>query len=154
MEKLEKFGRVRYLYTSGLTAISLLILQGFIGIGQLDPAGIIAILCFAIAIPSLAGTTVIGFLAENEEYDPKDKTYKQIDRIASLGMTTALIGTGATFWHILPIAGIIFSIVSFLVSGTVARVFMNGVRNVLKDRPDIAHSLQEIENAGNNKKAP
>ena len=133
MQKLERHSKLQYMYTGGMLAIGLLILQSFISMEKLDTAAIIAVISFAIAIPSLAGVTIIDFLTEGDTYDPTDNTQKQAGRIWIVGIATALTGTGATFWHILPLAGIIFIIASFLISGTVSRVFMNGIRKAVKD---------------------
>ncbi len=119
MNVIEKYRKLTVMYTSGLLAISLAIFQGFVTTHPSDTSSAIAILCFAIAIPCQGSTLVANFVLEDNRGLPSIPWY--------LGIVTAFLGVAATFWHIAPLAGIIFFITSFIVSGTIARLTLDDI---------------------------
>jgi len=98
----------RKLIDSGLIAISLIILQDWIGMGTPDPASLISLIAFAVAIPMLASDLLI--LQMPKTYF--GKLYFQANHL--IGIILAFAGIGAAIFHASLAAGIVFLISSVL----------------------------------------
>jgi hypothetical protein len=99
-------------WSGGLIAIGLIILQDFLSLNQPDRAVYISIFAFAIAIPILACNLLVNFSRRGS-----------IERASVpeilfylLGIFTALIGIAAAFWHTCWIAALVFSASSLCAS--------------------------------------
>ena len=109
------------LYSTGLIAISLLILQDFISTGVSDIAIFIALIAFSLALPLLVGAVILYRVQVEYGYYSYSVPYVIAVLTFALGSVCALIGIDATFWHISWIAGIVFvvvTIVAFLIFGS------------------------------------
>jgi hypothetical protein len=116
--------RLHTLYAGGLIAVSLIMLQGFLGLGKLDIPAFISVLAFAAAIPLLAGILVINVIERRYPYSsPGSKSVKIVENFFYLGILIDLVGIASTFWHISFIAGIIF-IVMAVISGLVYSIYI------------------------------
>src|SRR5437588_11093224 len=62
--------RLHTLYAGGLIAISLIILQDFIGSAKLDLSALVSVVAFAAAIPLLSGMLVADAVQTKYPYSP------------------------------------------------------------------------------------
>ncbi len=109
------------LYSTGLIAISLIILQDFISTGVSDIPIFISLIAFSIALPLLVGAVILYRVQVEYGYHSYSVRYVIAVVTSVLGLFCALIGIDATFWHISWIAGIVFlvvTIVTFLIFGS------------------------------------
>ncbi len=103
---------------SGLIGVSLLVLQVFLYTGLSDLSVTVSVIAFAVAIPMLAifvlTITVAGPMPDS----------KRLDLLFYTGILAAAIGVAASFFHVSPLAGIIFvvsGIISVIIHATVIR---------------------------------
>jgi cobalamin synthase len=95
----------------GLIAGSVALVQPFLTASDLDPAGIIAVVSFAIAIPLLAALLMLG---QQEEFRRRPVGLRVVSITKSVAQGLAVLGVAAAFWHMSWIAG-----VAVVVSGLV-----------------------------------
>jgi TM2 domain-containing membrane protein YozV len=118
--KIDKYAlEVQDVYAGGLIAISLVILQGFIGLSpvDLDNAALISIIAFAAALPLLSGILVIGIIENKYSYGSPRTTIASLVRILFiLGIVLSLVGIEAAIWHIFWIAGVVSIVFSVIAS--------------------------------------
>lgn len=102
-----------------ITYILLVVVEGFLGREEFDTPLLVALYCFAIALPLLASTAV--FVSIN---DPFPLTLPR-----SVGRSLVIVGTDALFWHLHPFVGLVFTgvllvvlLVLLLLFGTVSIV--------------------------------
>lgn len=125
--------RLHTLYAGGLIGISLVIFQGFIGLGKLDTPALISVLTFACAIPLLSGILVANVIERRYQYSsPDSRTGKVAETCFYLGILIDLVGIGAAFWHVSFIAGIVF-IITTILSGLLYSIHISK----LSESPDI-----------------
>jgi hypothetical protein len=102
------------LWSAGLLAISLIILQDLFSISSFDRPAYTSLFAFAVAIPILACNLVINFT--RRETGEKAGGLEILFYI--VGVLAAIVGVAAAFWHACWIAAIVFlssSLVAFLV---------------------------------------
>jgi hypothetical protein len=88
----------------GTLAISLVLLQDLVSLNTADPAALTATFAFAIAIPLLAFTFSRNYLRKLT-----GKNFTLYEGLLSMfGFFSAVVGIGASIWHISWIAGVIF----------------------------------------------
>jgi hypothetical protein len=122
--KIDKYAlEVQDVYAGGLIAISLVILQGFIGLSSLDNAALISIIAFAAALPLLSGILVIGIIENKYAYGSPRTTIASLVRILFiLGIILSLVGIEAAIWHASWIAGVV-SIVSSVIASIIYALY-------------------------------
>ena len=121
--------RLHTVYAGGLIAISLIILQDFIGLGKLDPSALVSVVAFAAAIPLLSGMLVANVIQSRYLYSPTlSRAPRVVESSFYLGILVDLIGISAAFWHASLIAGIVF-IVMVAISGLVYSVYIFSLSN-------------------------
>jgi hypothetical protein len=120
--KIDKYAlELHDVYAGGLIAISLVILQGFIGLASLDIAALISMIAFSAALPLLSGLLVIGLIERKYPYgSPRTRIASLVRKLFILGIVLSFIGIGAAIWHASWIAGAVCVISSF----TAAIVYM------------------------------
>jgi hypothetical protein len=101
-EEKRAWAKQNNLMYGGLIAISVVILQGFLGTSALGVSGRISIVAFAVALPLLA---VLILLGELHSDDPTQATavYEIAKAVAMVGSLTGVV---AAFWHIDWLAGV------------------------------------------------
>ena len=118
--KIDKYAlEVQDVYAGGLIAISLVILQGFIGLSpaDLDNAALISIIAFSAALPLLSGILVIGIIENKYSYGSPRTTIASLVRILFiLGIVLSLVGIEAAIWHTFWIAGVVSIVFSVIAS--------------------------------------
>ena len=118
--KIDKYAlEVQDVYAGGLIAISLVILQGFIGLSRvdLDNAALISIIAFSAALPLLSGILVIGIIENKYSYGSPRTTIASLVRILFiLGIVLSLVGIEAAIWHTFWIAGVVSIVFSVIAS--------------------------------------
>src|SRR2546425_4291571 len=119
--------RLHTLYAGGLIGISLIVLQVFIGLGKLDMPALISVLAFATAVPLLSGMLVTNFIERRYQYSsPRSRIVKVVENSFYLGILIDLVGIAAAFWHLSLIAGIVFTIMTF-VSGLFYSIYISSL---------------------------
>jgi hypothetical protein len=98
------------LWSGGLIAIGLIILQDFLNVSAPDRAAYTSIFAFAIAIPILTCNLLTNFA--RKESTKKAPDYEILFYI--IGVLAAFVGITAAFWHACWIAAIIFTASSVL----------------------------------------
>lgn len=97
------------LYAGGLIVISLIILQGFLNLGNLNPSALVSILAFALALPLLSATPILDVVERRFRVGPRRTAITRSVHVAfMLGVVVDLVGVGAAFWHLTWIAGVTF----------------------------------------------
>jgi hypothetical protein len=98
------------LVSTGLIAISLIILQDYISTGVSDTPVLISLIAFSIALPLLAGAIMLHKLHISDEY------YTDLSPTIPfwVGALCAFIGIDAALWHASWIAGVLFFVVSII----------------------------------------
>jgi hypothetical protein len=102
------------LWSGGLIAFGLVILQGFFSSNSVNAAGLVSVFAFAVAIPILSCNLLMNFVRRNSG------KHASICEILFYfgGMLAALFGVGAAFWHTCWISALVFaasSLVAFIV---------------------------------------
>lgn len=92
-------------WSGGLLAISLVMLQGFLS-GPLDLAAFVAVLAFALSIPVLTCNLLVNFMRTRR--DSRTKAADAEMAFYILGIFIALVGIVAAFWHMSWIAALAF----------------------------------------------
>ena len=127
MKTSEYTTRLHTLYAGGLIGISLIVLQVFIGLGKLDMPALISVLAFATAVPLLSGMLVTNFIERRYQYSsPRSRIVKVVENSFYLGILIDLVGIAAAFWHLSLIAGIVFTIMTF-VSGLFYSIYISSL---------------------------
>jgi hypothetical protein len=95
-EEKRQWAKQNNLMYGGLIAISVVILQGFLGNSALGVSGRISIVAFAVALPLLAVLILLG------ELHPDDPTHSSVtyEVTKAVAMVSAITGVVAAFWHI------------------------------------------------------
>jgi hypothetical protein len=102
-------------YAGGLIAISLVILQGFLGLTSLDIPALISVIAFSAALPLLSGLLVLGFIERRYAYgSPRTLVASLVRILFILGIILSFVGIGAAIWHMSWIAGVISVTSSFI----------------------------------------
>jgi 1,4-dihydroxy-2-naphthoate octaprenyltransferase len=98
-------------WSGGLIAIGVVILQVFLSSNKLDSAAYISIYAFALAIPILACNILVNFARRrNTKDDRKGKaTFREI-LFYVVGILASLIGIATAFLHISLTAATLFSL--------------------------------------------
>jgi hypothetical protein len=114
--KIDKYAlEVQDVYAGGLIAISLVILQGFIGLTPLDTMALISMIAFSAALPLLSGLLVIGIIERKYTYgSPRTLVASLVRILFILGIALSFVGIGAAIWHVSWIAGIVSTISTFI----------------------------------------
>lgn len=116
--------RLHTLYAGGLIAISLIVIQVFIGLGKLDMPALISVLAFASAIPLLSGMLVVNVVESKYQFSsPHSKIAKIVESSFYIGILINFVGIAAAFWHVWSIAGIVFIIMAIL-SGLLYSIYI------------------------------
>jgi hypothetical protein len=116
--------RLHSLYAGGLLAISLIILQDFLGLGKLDLAALVSVVAFAAAIPLLSGMLVANVVQSKYRYSPAlSRAPRVVESAFYLGILFDCLGIGAAFWHASVIAAIVF-MVMVAISGLIYSVYI------------------------------
>ena len=103
------------MYAGGLIAISLVILQGFIGLTSLDVAALISMISFSAALPLLSGLLVLGLIERKYPYgSPRTLIASLVRKLFILGIVLSFIGIGAAIWHASWIAGTVCVVSSII----------------------------------------
>lgn len=96
----------------GLIAIGIVFVQPFIGGEELDTAGLVCVIAWAIAIPLLAALVLVNY---QETFRRRPTKSRIAGAARSLAQMLAFVGVVAGFWHVTWIAG-----VAMLAAGLVA----------------------------------
>ncbi len=114
--KIDKYAlEVQDVYAGGLIAISLVILQGFIGLASLDTAALISMIAFSAALPLLSGLLVIGIIERRYAYgSPRTLVAYLVRILFILGIGLSFVGIRAAIWHSSWIAGVVSLVSSFI----------------------------------------
>jgi hypothetical protein len=93
------------LWSGGLIAVGLVILQGFISSSSINASALVSVFAFAVAIPILSCNLLMNFVRRGHRKTPT--------RIGGAifywgGVLAAFIGIGAAFWHASWISALIF----------------------------------------------
>jgi hypothetical protein len=120
---MEKIKRDRYatklqnFFSGGLTAVVLVFMQSFSGsdVVKLDPPASIEITAFAIALPLLGGTFMLGVVEHKFKYGPRSRLSNLTHACYIAGIGMAMVGIAAALWHILFVAGIAFMAITAFV---------------------------------------
>jgi hypothetical protein len=101
-EEKRQWAKQNNLMYGGLIAISVVILQGFLGTSALRASGRVSIVAFAVALPLLAVLILLG------ELHPDDPTHASMvyEITKAVAMVAAVTGVVAAFWHIDWLAGV------------------------------------------------
>ena len=98
-------------WSGGLIAIGVVILQVFLSLNELDSAAYISIYAFALAIPILACNILVNFAhRRNTKNVRKDKASFREILFYLIGILASLVGIAAAFLHINLVAAILFSL--------------------------------------------
>lgn len=108
-EEKRRWAKQNNLMYGGLIAISVVILQGFLGTSSLGVSGRVSVVAFAVALPLLAVLILLGELHPGE-LTQSTVTYEITKAVA---MVSAVAGVVAAFWHVDWLAG-----VALLAAGT------------------------------------
>jgi tellurite resistance protein TehA-like permease len=92
------------LWSGGLIAIGIIILQDFFYLSPLDSAAYTSIFAFAIAIPILTCNLLMNFRRRGSN---ETATIPEI-LFYFVGIFAAIIGIMAAFWHVCWIAAVVF----------------------------------------------
>lgn len=92
------------IWSGGLIAIGLIILQSFFSSKSIDTAGLISLFAFAIAIPILACNLLTNFV--RRKTGKEASIYEII--FYFMGMLAAFLGVGGAFWHVCQISALVF----------------------------------------------
>ena len=96
---------------AGLIGISVVIMQALIAINATDPAAVIALLAFAIALPMMGMLVMLNVLLVRYRY-ASFPVYITVAYV--MGEGSAVVGVVAAFWHVSWVAGVLI-VVSGLV---------------------------------------
>ncbi|TMC21053.1 MAG: hypothetical protein E6J34_10755 [Chloroflexi bacterium] len=100
------------IWSGGLIAVALVILQGFFTLNPIDPPVFISITAFAVAIPILSCNLLTNFLRKRSGKKP---TYRVLEILFYYGgIFAALVGTGAAFWHTSWVLALVFAFTSVI----------------------------------------
>jgi uncharacterized membrane protein YfcA len=98
-------------WSGGLIAIGVVILQVFLSSNKLDSAAYISIYAFALAIPILACNILVNFARRRSTKDArKEKASFREILFYLVGILASLVGIAAAFLHINLVAAILFSL--------------------------------------------
>lgn len=100
------------LWSGGLAAVSIAMLQGLLSLSTLNVVAFISVISFALAIPILTCNTLVKLTKAERRgnvYDTKAEIFFYL-----LGMISGFVGVVAVFWRISSIAGFIFLISTFI----------------------------------------
>ncbi|WP_157432176.1 hypothetical protein [Agromyces italicus] len=96
----------------GLIGLGAILIQPYIGGDDPPVLGLVTVICFAVAIPLLAGLMLLG---SQEAYRHRVSRARSVGVARGVAMAAACVGTVAAFWQISWIAGVVI-----LASGAVA----------------------------------
>ena len=98
-------------WSGGLIAIGVVILQVFLSLNKLDSAAYISIYAFALAIPILACNILVNFARRRNTKDArKEKASFREILFYLVGILASLVGITAAFLHINLVAATLFSL--------------------------------------------
>ncbi len=104
IELREEWIKESNLVLAGLIGISVVIVEALISIKASDPAAVVAILAFAIALPMMGTLVVLNGVLARYRY----ATFPGYINFAYfVGEGSAAVGVVATFWHLTWIAGVL-----------------------------------------------
>ena len=113
---------------TGLIVLSIIVLHALLTLTKLDLPAFIAILAFAAAIPLLCGCLLIIHIELGNGYYLVSKWVDISAYCFFLGVTGAMVGGVATFWHASWIAGVVFAVAATLMFLVVIFYFDEGGR--------------------------
>jgi hypothetical protein len=87
---------------AGLIAGSVALVQPFLTAPALDPAGVIAVVSFAIAIPLLAALLMLG---QQAEFRQRETGLRMVSVTKVVAQGLAFLGVAAALWHVSWLAG-------------------------------------------------
>jgi hypothetical protein len=104
-----RWAKQNNLMYGGLIAISVVILQGFLGASSPGVSGRVSVVAFAVALPLLAVLILLG------ELHPGGPTRSTVtyEVTKAVAMVSSIVGVVAAFWHVDWLAG-----VALLAAGT------------------------------------
>lgn len=111
---------------TGLIVLSIIVLHALLTLTKLDLPAFIAILAFAAAIPLLCGCLLIIHIELSNGYYLVSRWVDVSAYCFFLGVTGAIVGGVATFWHASWIAGVVFAVAAFLMFLVVIFYFDEG----------------------------
>src|SRR6266567_4145835 len=111
---------------TGLIVLSIIVLHALLTLTKLDLPAFIAILAFAAAIPLLCGCLLIIHIELSNGYYLVSRWVDVSAYCFFLGVTGAIVGGVATFWHASWIAGVVFAVTALLMFLVVIFYFDEG----------------------------
>jgi hypothetical protein len=111
---------------TGLIVLSIIVLHALLTLTKLDLPAFIAILAFAAAIPLLCGCLLIIHIELSNGYYLVSRWVDISAYCFFLGVTGAIVGGVATFWHASWIAGVVFAVAALLMFLVVIFYFDEG----------------------------
>lgn len=124
----EEYLRETRAILAGLIGISVVIVQALIAINATDPAAVIALVAFAIALPMMGALVMLILVLGRYHYAsyPPYFTFAYV-----MGEGGAVVGVVAAFWHVSWVAGALI-----VVSGLVGMgIYFAYSRQLRKDNP-------------------
>jgi hypothetical protein len=118
---------------TGLIVLSIIVLHALLTLTKLDMPALIAIYAFAAAIPLLCGCLLIIHIELSNGYYLVSKWVDVSAYCFFLGVTGAMVGGVATFWHVSWIAGVVFAATTLLMFLVVIFYFDEGGRGQERD---------------------
>ena len=120
--------RLSNFYAGGLIAVSLIILQGFIGLGKLDPLALVSVAFFAVALPFLSGILVVNAIeGEHRSRFSSPIVVRVVDTCFFIGVLAATGGVAIALWHMSWIAGVSF-LAALGIASVVYSFYIHGLR--------------------------
>lgn len=122
-ERIRRDNRYVSILSGACIGVDLLVIQAYISLSSLDQYEQMAVICFAIAIPILAGCTFVCAYLKDEDGEPFfdwefDKRFKSSSAVIfGSGCLQSVLGIAFTFLHFFPLAGGIFFAMSVFVIG-------------------------------------
>jgi len=111
---------------TGLIVLSIIVLHALLTLTKLDLPAFIAILAFAAAIPLLCGCLLIIHIELSNGYYLVSRWVDISAYCFFLGVTGAIVGGVASFWHASWIAGVVFAVAALLMFLVVIFYFDEG----------------------------
>jgi hypothetical protein len=118
---------------TGLIVLSIIVLHALLTLTKSDLPAFIGIIAFAAAIPMLCGCLLIIHIELGNGYYLVSKWVDISAYCFFLGVTGALVGGVATFWHVSWIAGVVFGATVLLMFLVVIFYFDEGSRGQERD---------------------
>ena len=98
----------------GLGAAGLVVVQPFLTTSPLDLTATICVVAFAVSMPLLAALLVLN---RQEEFRRQVSRSRLVSVAKAIAEGAAFVGLTAAFWHIAPLAGVVFLLTGFFAVG-------------------------------------